>query len=232
MITIITSLYNSNTHLNKYIKNIEKFSLYLTKYNVNHEFIIIPNSPNKKERDKLKEIRNNKIIKPKIIICERESLYATWNRGCTHARYPNVTFWNVDDVRFPEAIISGLNKINEGNDIVYFPFIYKRYIKLFNIKILAKIKKFKMIEFDKVIFSNAMHIGPFFIANKKSLEGINLFDDSFKISGDLDLQVRAVKKGLVFKKDSTIAGIFTNDGTTLSGSKNKLHKEENMRILM
>lgn len=231
MITIITSLYNSDIHLNKYINHIEKFSIYLTQNNTDHEFIIISNSPNEYEKIKLKKIENNKNIQSKIIICDRESIYATWNRGCINAKYPNITFWNVDDIRFSEAIISGLKKLM-SNDIVYFDFIYKRYIKLFGIKILVKIKKIKPPEFDKNVFLKAMHIGPFFIARKKSLEDINLFDDSFKISGDFDMQVRAVKKGLVFKKDSIIAGIFTNDGTTLSGSKNKLHQEENKRIVI
>jgi GT2 family glycosyltransferase len=206
--------------------------MYLTKSKINHEFIIISNSPNEYEKKKLIEIENNKNIQSRIIICERESLYATWNRGASQAKYPNITFWNVDDIRFPNAIIGGLQKLKQNIDIVYFPFIYKRYIKIFKLKILAKIKIFKTIDFDKNLFTKGMHVGPFFMAKKEVFNKIGYFDESFKIAGDFDWMVRVAKADMVFKKSDILGGIFTNDGNTLSGSKNQLQQEENKRILI
>jgi hypothetical protein len=231
MISIITSLYNSNTHLKKYIKHIEKFSMKLSQNKIEYEFIIIPNSPNDFEKNKLKEIENNINIKSRIIVCERESLYATWNRGIGQAKYENITFWNVDDMRFANAVCDGLSKMNKGVDVVYFPFIYKRYIKILGLKILAKIKIVKPFNFKKELFTKGMYLGPFFMAKKSCFDKIGGFDESFKISGDFDWAVRAAKADLVFEKSDKLGGIFTNDGTTLSGSKNNLHKIENDRIL-
>ncbi len=232
MISIITSLYNSNIYIDKYIKNIEDTSLYLTENKIIHEFIIISNSPNEYEKNKLKEIENNRNIQSRVIICERESLYATWNRGVKNAKYTNTTFWNVDDKRFPNAIIGGLQKLNSGVDIVYFPFIYKRYIKILGLKILAKIKIFKTIEFDKNLFSTGMHVGPFFMVKKDVFNKVGYFDESFKIAGDFDWMVRAAKANIAFQKSDMLGGIFTNDGNTLSGSKDQLQQEENKRILI
>lgn len=232
MISIITSLYNSNTYIDKYIKNIENVSLYLTESKIDHEFIIISNSPNEYEKNKLREIENNKNIQSKIIICERESLYATWNRGIKEAKYSNITFWNVDDIRFPNAIIGGLQKLNNDVDITYFPFIYKRYVRILRLKILAKIKIFKTIEFDKKLFTTGMHVGPFFMVKKDVFSKVGYFDESFKIAGDFDWMVRATKADMIFKKSDILGGIFTNDGNTLSGSKNQLQEEENKRILI
>jgi GT2 family glycosyltransferase len=232
MISVITSLYNSNEYIKNYIKSVEGFSIYLTKNNINHEFIIISNSPNEEERFKLKEIEENTDIKSRIIICERESLYATWNRGVREAQYLNITFWNVDDIRFPNAIIDGLNKLKENVDIVYFPFIYKRYITILRLKILAKIKIFKTIEFDKNLFSRGMRVGPFFMVKKDVFNKVGYFDENFKIAGDFDWIVRAAKADMIFKKSDILGGIFTNDGNTLSGSKDQLQQEENKRILI
>ncbi len=232
MISIITSLYNSQRHLPKYAKHVEEVSLALTQANIEHEFIIISNNPNEEEKSALKEIETNKNIKSKIITCERESLYATWNRGVRDATFPNITFWNVDDVRFPNAIIGGLSKIKDGADIVYFPYIYKRYVRILGFKVLAKIKVTKTIEFDKNIFTKGMHAGPFFMVKKDAFSKIGFFDESFTIAGDFDWMVRAAKADLMFKKSDILGGIFTNDGTTLSGSKNDLQQKENQRILI
>jgi len=230
MISIITSLYNSNKHLPTYIKHIEECSISLTEAKIDHEFIIIFNSPNDEEKSLLKEIEANKNIKSNIIVCERESLYATWNRGIKAARFPNITFWNVDDNRFPNAIIGGLQKINEGFDLVYFPFVYKRYVRVLGFKILAKIKITKTIPFDRALFSKGMYIGPFFMTTKSAFDTAGMFDESFKISGDFDWAVRAAKAGLSFQKSDIIGGVFTNDGTTLSGQKSDLQQSENKRI--
>ena len=232
MISIVTSLYNSNKYLDKYIEHIEEFSIYLTQNKIQHEFLIISNSPNEEEKAKLDAIKNNENIISKIITCERESLYATWNRGIRESAYPNITFWNVDDLRFPNAIIGGLNKLRAGADIVYFPFIYKRYVRFLDFSILVKIKVTKTVEFDKKLFMTGMYVGPFFMVSKKAVSEIGNFDETFKIAGDFDWMVRAAKANLRFEKSDILGGIFTNDGTSLSGSKNTLQQEENKTILL
>ena len=231
MISIITSLYNSQNHLSQYIQHIEECSLALTEAGVIHEFLVISNDPNPAEKVFLEELKKKTSIPTRIIICDRESLYATWNRGIREATYPHVTFWNVDDNRFPNAIIGGLQRMHEGFDIVYFPFIYKRYVKIFGLKILVKIKITKTIPFDYQLFLKGMYLGPFFMVKKTAFEKVGFFDESFKISGDFDWSVRAVRAGATYIKSDILGGTFTNDGTTLSGSRNNLQQTENKRII-
>lgn len=230
MISFITSLYNSDKYLPIFIERVEEVSKKLTQSQIKHEFIIISNNPTIKEREALKEIESNRNIPAQIITCARESLYATWNRGIREAKFSIITFWNVDDTRFFEGIIDGIGKINEGAEIVYFPFIYKRYVKIFNVKILVKRITIDPPKFDPATFIKGMHCGPFFMVAKKAFKKIGFFDQNFKIAGDFDWCVRATKAELVFCKSDIISGIFTNDGTTLSGSKDKLQKFENSRI--
>lgn len=231
MISIITSLYKSDTHLESYIKNIERVSLELSQANIEHEFILIFNDPDSNEIAKIEEIKTNSNIKSNVTVCRRESLYATWNRGIGIAKYQIITFWNVDDIRYTEALIRGISKLNEGFDVVYFPFIYKRYVKFLGFKILVKIKLINPPIFSKKIFLSQMHIGPFFITTKIAFKNAGMFDESFKVCGDFEWAVRAVKNGLRFDKLAKIAGIFTNDGTTLSGSKDLVRQDENQRIV-
>lgn len=230
MISIITSLYNSQDHLATYIHNTEECSLALTQAGIIHEFLIIFNSPNELEKEFLRQLQTKAHIPTRIIICDREPLYATWNRGIKEAAYPHITFWNVDDNRFPNAIIGGLQRMQEGFDVVYFPFIYKRYVKIFGFKVLVKIKITKTIPFDQTLFLKGMYIGPFFMVRKSIFDKVGFFDDTFKIAGDFDWAVRATKSGVKFIKSDIIGGTFTNDGTTLSGSRSDLLQTENKRI--
>ena len=217
MISIITSLYRSDKYIDNHIKNIDRVSNYLEINNIEHEFVLIFNEPDLYENEIIKNLNNRENIK--VIICPRENLYSTWNRGIKNAKYNNIAFWNVDDIRFGKAIINGLKKIQSQYELVYFPFIYKRYIRIFGIKILVKIKIIHM------------YIGPFFITKKEVFDKIGLFDESYKIAGDFEFAVRAAKKNIKFTHDNTLAGIFTNDGQTLSGKKDELQKTENDKIV-
>ena len=76
-----------------------------------------------------------------------------------------------------------------------------------------------------------MHCGPFFMVKKDVFNKIGYFDSSFKIAGDFEWLTRAAKNNIKFTLGKNTAGIFTNDGTGLSGSKNKLQAEENNRII-
>jgi GT2 family glycosyltransferase len=218
-ISIITSLYKSEKYLKKYFRALNKFD---ANADFEYEIILISNDCSKKEESIISQNLKKNIKFHKV---SRESLYKTWNRGIELAEGDFITFWNVDDIRFPEAI----NPIftNKNFDIFYFPFRYKRYINLFGLNFLVKNKIVHPSEYNKGKFLKEMHCGPFFVVKKSTFEKIGLFDSEFKISGDFEWCAKAAFNNLKFKKIDKIAGIFTNNGKTLSGSKNDLQKIEN-----
>ncbi len=229
MISFITSLYKSEKYLKKYLLNIEHFSNHLKQKNIDFEFIIISNDSGENEKIILnKFVSNNKFTK--LFFVPRESLYASWNRGINLAQGEIIGFWNVDDKRYPEPIISALKLFSDGSELVYFPFIYKRYIRVLNYPLLVKRIIVKPPTFDKKIFTHEMHCGPFFMFTKKLFEQVGQFDEKFKIAGDFDWCVRAAKI-TNFSLCDKVAGEFRNEGTSLSGSKNIIHQEENKFIL-
>jgi GT2 family glycosyltransferase len=231
MISIITSTYKSEQHLPTFLKALNKASQSLEDCDIEHEMLVLQNDPSDTELRLInKASKSNKNII--VIKRARESLYATWNFGVQKSKYDLITFWNVDDIRFTPAIKELLKKIDATiPTIAYFPFIYKRYIKILNIDFLVKRKVINPIEYDREKFSKEMHIGPFFAATKSAFQKNGMFDESFRIAGDFEWATRAVKNNLSFLKINKIAGIFKNNGFSLSGSKDERQLNENKRIL-
>jgi len=226
MISLITSLCKAEEYLPTYLKKVESFSDLLGKESVSSEVVIIANESSVKERRFLEEAKVfNKRMR--IFYVSRESLYASWNRGVELAKNEIIGFWNVDDVRYPEAVIDGIRLIGEGTELVYFPFWYLRYIRLLGLRILVKKKLILPPPFNRKEFTRSMHCGPFFIFTKSLYKKVGPFDEQFKIAGDFDWCVRAAKV-TEFKLSKEIAGKFIKDGSGLSGRQsNSLQEVEN-----
>jgi hypothetical protein len=222
-VSIITSLYRTEKLLPAFFENLATFSI---KADFEFEIIFVLNDGTDME----KEIIEKKIgaYDAQLLEVDREPLYQSWNRGIEASKYDLITFWNADDTRFPEAISETIKKsVQEDFDIAYFPFIYKRSISLLGIELPIFTKTIRPKSFDQKVFTREMHCGPFFIAKKEVFEKVGLFDTSFKISGDFEWCARASAYNLNLKKINTVAGVFTNNGKTLSGSKNSLQDKEN-----
>ncbi|MFA5131380.1 MAG: glycosyltransferase [Patescibacteria group bacterium] len=229
MVSLITSIYHSEKYLQKYLKRVKDFSLNLKRENTDFEIIAIANDPSEFEKKLLRAfLSENKYFRYYEIT--RESLYATWNRGVGLAEGDIIGFWNVDDERFSRAILRGVKAIEDGKDLVYFPFIYKRFVKILSLSILVKRVLITPSLFSREKFKKEMQIGPFFIFRKEFFYKVGPFDDSFKIAGDYEWQARAAQHS-DFYLSKEIAGVFTNDGSGLSGRKDELQQEENSIII-
>ncbi len=223
-ISIIVSMYRTNQHLDRFLRDANKLSNELKQAGIIHEIILVVNDSTEKENHLLANLSTPF----KVLFVEREPIYASWNRGIKEATGEFVTPWGVDDTRFAKAIIDGVHTLQTNKaDITYFPFRYYRFVQLLGLKILVKIKTFTPPEFEKDRFLKEMHLGPHFMVRRILFERIGYFDESFKIAGDYEFQTRAVKEGAHLVRTLTISGIFRNDGTTLSGSRNELQAEEN-----
>lgn len=227
MISIITSLYRSDKHIEAFSQKAISVGEQLMKHGISFEHIIIANDPTPKEIAVSNSLKKYPWVSWHSV--GRETLYATWNRGVGLAKGQACTFWNVDDVRFAEGFIDAELLVSQGAHVVYPPFKYKRYVWFGPFKILVKRKVFRQPDFNRADFIKAMYNGPFFTFTKKVFDAVGPFDESYKVSGDFDWCSRAAEK-FDFTKSNVIAGIFTNDGTTLSGQKSPTHRLENERI--
>jgi len=225
MISLITSLYGSEPYLKKYFKKITKFADFLSKNNIDFEIIIISNDSTVGEKQELEKSKNlNKWVR--IFYISREPLYASWNRGVEMAKNEIIGFWNVDDVRYPEAVIDGIRLVREGAELVYFPFIIKWYIDFLDFSFVVRKRTIHPPIFDQKEFIRSMHCGPFFIFTKSLYKKVGPFDEQFKIAGDFDWCIRVAKIS-EFKLSKKIAGEFSVYRNALSSGKNPLRETEN-----
>lgn len=224
-ISLIVSMYRTEKHLPMFLLSAQKMMDELITSGTSAELLLISNNTTDAEEILLSNLPQN----TRLLKVGREPIYASWNRGVREAQGEFVTFWGVDDVRFSKAIIDAL-KNNRDADVIYFPFRYKRYVQVLGLKILAKVKTFMPPLFDKGRFMKEMHCGPHFMARRSFFDTVGYFDETFSIAGDFEWCARAAQKGAIFVRNTSVSGIFTNDGTTLSGSRNTLQQDENARV--
>lgn len=227
-------MYRTEKYLPNWRRHVMTFAKEAKKINLDFEINAIANDPSDAELVILKKLESEPWFNLRIV--PRESIYASWNRGVSMSRAEVYTAWNIDDIRNITAIKDGLELINnnkaatEQGVIVYFSFIYKRYINFLNYNFLVKKILFTLPSFNKEEFSKTMFIGPFFLYTKKAYQRIGIFDEKYTVVGDYEWQIRAVKKDVLFLKSEVVGGIFTNNGKTLSGSKSDKHKAEAQEV--
>lgn len=227
MVSIIASMYRTEPHLKRFLTDARKLSAELTNTNAPHEIILISNDMTDAERALLEPLT----APFRVLSVPREPIYASWNRGVREAQGEVVTFWGVDDTRFAKAIVDGLATLTADVDVTYFPFRYHRFVRIFGLSVIAKMKTSTPPSFDRVCFQKEMHLGPHFMVKRRTFDRVGHFDETYKIAGDFAWQVRAAHAGANFAPTYTVSGIFRNDGTTLSGSRATLHQQENARAI-
>lgn len=230
MISIITSLYKSDKYLDVFSKHLENFANFLIKQGIAFELIAIANDPTEREKKFATDFQAKKWFK--FVSVGREPLYATWNRGVELAGGEVIGFWNVDDVRYPEAIIDAQSLFTHGAELVYFPFKICRYLKILGHYFLvykktvnAQIPEFTQA--NRKDFLYHMNCGPFFMFTKTLYAKVGPFDEQFKIAGDFDWCARAAKISEKFVKSKIVAGEFRVDGGGLSSGWSEKQRVEN-----
>lgn len=226
-ISLIASLYRTDAQISAWYSWLLTFMADLENKAVDFEIIIVSNDPTPKEESFLTKLETHARVQ--VLKVQRETIYASWNRGIHASTGEVIGFINADDIRFAESIKEGIARIQSGADFVYFPFIYKRYVRIFNFLIPVRTKIFYPPDPETALHIQGMPYGPFWLISKKFLSTEGLFDESFKVAGDYEWSMRTNKKG-VFVLSNVIAGIFTSDGKTLSGSRSQVQKEECERI--
>ena len=229
MITLVSSLYKPEEYLDGYLTRLKDFARDISGRVPGFEIVIVGNDTSAATRKKLEEFMKTNNTSDWFRACHvsRESLYASWNRGVALAKNDIIGFWNVDDIRYPEAVIDAARLVKEnGADLVYFPFIIKWYLKFFGLAFLVKIKKIVPPVFNRREFARSMHCGPFFIFSRSLYDKVGPFDEQFRIVGDFDWCIRAVKISDKFMLSAKVAGVFKRTGDTLSGG-NLRHAAEN-----
>ena len=184
LISIITATYNSEKTISKTLESLINQSC------KDFEFIIVDGNSGDNTVEIIKEYEPL-FLKKEIKffwISEKDSgIYSAWNKGLNLANGDWISFLGSDDVLLPHAIKIYSQKAKEESS---------RYIDLIH----SKVEVIKNDEVVKVIdgkwswkvFKNHMniaHVGA--LHNRSYFKKYGIFDDSYKITGDYELLLRA-----------------------------------------
>jgi len=230
-ISIITSLYASRCHLAGFLERLEACIRSVEANGYSAESIIVSNAPTKRERRILDTAFDSVWWSEhsRVIAVERETIYASWNRGLRASTGTAISFWNADDYRNPAALVEGIKLVRQGHAIVRFPWVYATERKS-----PSRMKTKRDVDFKDHEGQAGLDpqvdfcLGPFFIFNRRLFENYGPFDEQFHIAGDWEWQLRVVQHvGLTWGE--SIAGVSFADGTNLSGSGNpRMFVEQNV----
>ena len=186
------------------------------------ELICLLNAPTPAEREAARRLRSLRSawVDVRVFEVERETLYASWNRGVKLSEAGVVGFWNVDDLRYPAAVVEGVRSVASGASLVYFPFWTDHRWRKWGFFPRRHRQLRPAVEFDIESFRRTFQIGPFFMFSKQLYRETGPFDEQFGITGDLDWMLRAIEV-TPFTPGREIAGVFLNEfrGLSMSGSQ-------------
>jgi len=222
-ISIITSLFKSEKYLEFYFDATEAVV-----NKENYEFLLLLNQPNEEEL----YIINNKIKGKKYyklhIIKEKESLYATWNRGVKLAKADYLANWNVDDCRTPESLkiqAATLDK-NPNAAMTYGDqtAIMNMGDKFGKLQTTPEYNSATKKEFRKSTF-----IGCFQMWRKSIHKTVGYYDEQFRLVSDYEFQIRVAHKFPLIKTNGLI-GYYLSGGTERLSQNGILQNEERTAV--
>jgi len=229
MITIVCAIYKSERYLPAFIKHVQKVGQELTEQNFSFEILFVPTMPSSEERRLLATLAHEPWFR--VLETHETGLYVSWNAGVEAAKGDVVGFWNADDIRFTPAIVEAGVMAQAGAEVMYFPFIIKRYISIgtLSVPIARRTIRGESQKFERRKFETSMPCGPHFMFTKAAFKKVGPFDEQFKIAGDFDWCTRAAALGLQFSLGIELSGIFRVDGAGLSaGGSPRLAVENNL----
>lgn len=212
-ISLYTSLYRTEAHLDTYITRARHMIDVLHKAGLTLELVLIANDATDFERERIAQLQAAH-AHVQVIHVPRETLYASWNRGVRAARADVLAPWNVDDDYFPQALVEGYQHIKGGCEIVYFGC---DIVRLEDGK--RSVIHQDASPFDPQAHRNKMLVGPFPMFTRRIYDQLGGFHERFRILGDFEFFHRATHL-TTFCPINMTGGAFIIHGGNLSTTGN------------
>lgn len=209
-VSLVTSLYRAAEHLPKFFEAAAQFDADLRAAGKSVEFIVVANDAQPDERSRI-DAFTAAMPCARALYVERESLYASWNRGVEDATGAMLGFWNVDDVRYSAAVLDALDKARQGCEFVYFRFVIDYGASRRKIAPVGELRPER--------HRQRMSAGPFFMFTPALYHRVGPFDARFRIVGDWEWVVRALRH-TEFCLSDELGGVFMLHGENLSDTGN------------
>jgi hypothetical protein len=227
-LSLITSLYRGEKFLPTYGQHVKRVLAQLLSAGLSAEILVIANDPTPIERKLLADLPIH------LIETERETLYASWNRGLAAMRADVFGMWNIDDIRSEAALIEAYGRIQGGDTLVDTPMHVRQNMtrKTFlGTRVQFHEYTRPSVIHDTHTFTRKHCMNPFALIHRRLLNEVGLFDPNFRVVGDLEWSGRAQKIAKIGVLSQT-GGIFHLHGGNLSSIGSTLQMiEENIIFL-
>tara|TARA_Y200000002_G_C22686331_1_gene666138 strand:+ start:2097 stop:3722 length:1626 start_codon:yes stop_codon:yes gene_type:complete len=216
-ISIISSFYNMDQHLNGFFENVVSQK----NFNKKIELVIELNKPSTYASEiasnyKKKYKKNIIILKSKVL----KPLGSSWNSCIKKSTGRYLAIWNTDDRRTNNSLELQEKLISQKK----IGFVYGNFFVVSNHKNLKQNSEYiDVSKYSKNELNKSMIIGPFFMFKKKVINEVGFFDENLKSALDFDFALRMASKyrGIYTKKN---LGFYLNEGKGLSTS-NRVNPE-------
>ncbi|MDQ7036496.1 MAG: glycosyltransferase [Anaerolineae bacterium] len=208
-ISLITSLYRSEKHLPQYIKRVQHVASQL---DFPLEIVIVANDATEAERQHLMALQQTETLIIKVIYTERETLYASWNRGIEAAQFDILGSWNVDDIRSVEGLKASYNALEADFNLVdlVYDLVQGHSITRFN------------PPYRPDSLSPKTGLGTFFMMRRELYTEAGAFNPLFTITGDYEWSKRPIVRTAAYQPLSVVGGQFVLHDSNLSGGRNPM----------
>lgn len=226
-VSLVVSVYRSEGYLERFLENVERFVDDVeSSAKLVVELVFVFNSPTALERRagrRLHELESGR-VRMRSVDVDRETLYASWNRGLRMAASEVLGVWNVDDCRFSSAVFEAFAGMRSGARLMHFPYVVDHRWTQWGIVQRRRRSLIPALEFDPDVFERrslpeSLVVDPFFMFSRSLYEEVGPFDEQFSSAGDLDWILRALRL-TSFAPGSRVAGVYLNEhrGLSVSGS--------------
>lgn len=212
-ISIYTSIYRGEAHFPQYINAVLNVGRILHNEGIQLEIVLIANDATDAERAFIDDLttQSTSIFSITPLFVEREPLYTSWNRGIEAASGTALCPWNIDDIRTVEGLIDGYRLIQNGCDLVDFPYTFVHHDR-FGTRTKQRPALYKPERIHR-----KTHLGTFFMFSRELYNQAGGFDTNFRIAGDFEWGARSALRQCNYCKSDVIAGEFHEHGSNLSG---------------
>lgn len=217
-LALITSLYRSDAHLPAYVQAVRAVAQRLHAGGIRAEWVAVVNDATETERHLLAELSEQfgDTGYLQVLFVPRESLYASWNRGVQAANAPLMGPWNVDDVRYADALIEAVGLFRKGVEIIDSPFI--------NVILEPEreIREWIRTPYRQDVVTPRRGVGPFFLFSRTLYDKAGPFNAHYRITGDFEWATRPEVRHARYAATEADGGEFVRHAASLSGGMNPL----------
>lgn len=222
MISVISSVYNSEKYLDLYLDMIN------SQFSESFEVVFVDANSQDRSLEVISNFKFKEKIKVKIIPQNKNlTIYEAWNVAIKNSTGKYILNWNTDDSLFPSAIKTYEDYARKYSDIDLF------YGPCFT----SKNQGFESPS-NILIWPNYSHevlltrciCGPFPLVKKSAIEKVGYFSEKYVSSGDYDMWLKLSKGNFKFKKIPEIVGCFLDRPDSISKEKIHLAQKEDREI--